>query len=93
MAGVYGLEIQIEGKRFTRGAPLALLRPILFERVKSEWEATIRGRPGFLIEDKGHTIALHAAAAPAPEADRVVTAARVALAEWLPAQEFVVLRA
>jgi trehalose 6-phosphate phosphatase len=74
LAGTYGIEVQIGGEIVVRGSALAELRPHV-EHVMTEWLALVDGRTGFLIEDKGLAVALHARWADADEAERVLPAA------------------
>ncbi len=87
LAGTYGLEIQIAGDRRVRGPAWDCVRPTI-ARVKSEWERQFGAHPGCAIEDKGLSVALHADGVDPGEAAGLMQAARLALAEWLPAQDF-----
>ena len=88
LAGVYGLEIQINGEHLSRAAPLPQVRPVL-EHLKSRWEQMIAGRAGCWVEDKGLAVALHADGAAPAESARLMQAARSDAAGWLAAKDFV----
>ncbi len=75
LAGVYGAEILMDGKLIVRGASVRESLPMLVE-VKKEWSRLIHGRDGFMLEDKGRALALHARWAETDEADSVLTSAR-----------------
>jgi len=90
LAGTYGVEIQRDGKVMTRGVDAFQIRPIV-EQVKSEWGRLTDGRDGFLLEDKGLAIALHARWAEPAEAGLVLETARAAAMLLLPAQDFRIL--
>lgn len=90
LAGTYGLEIQRGGKIMARGADPTQIRPII-EQVKSEWERLTTGRGGFLLEDKGLAIALHARWAEPVEAGLVLETARAAAKLLLPSAQFRIL--
>jgi trehalose-phosphatase len=87
LAGIYGLEVQIEGNKLERGPASARLRPII-ARVKLDWERKVGARPGCAIEDKGLSVALHADGVDPVEAAGLMQAGRQAVADWLPAKEF-----
>jgi len=91
LAGTYGVEIQRDGKVMTRGVDAFQIRPIV-EQVKSEWGRLTDGRDGFLLEDKGLAIALHARWAEPAEAGLVLETARAAAMLVLPADNFRILR-
>jgi trehalose 6-phosphate phosphatase len=87
LAGTYGVEIQRNGKIMTRDVDPARIRPVV-EQVRSEWERLTSGRSGFLLEDKGLAIALHARWAEPVEAGLVLETARAAAMLLLPADNF-----
>jgi trehalose 6-phosphate phosphatase len=90
LAGLYGLEIQLEGQRINRGEPPERVRPVL-EQLKARWTRLIAGRSGFWIEDKGLGVALHASGAEPAEARDLVRTAREAAAGWLYLKNFLIL--
>jgi len=90
LAGTYGVEIQRDGKIMARDVDAARIRPIV-EQVKSEWGRLTDGRDGFLLEDKGLAIALHARWAEPAEAGLVLETARAAAMLVLPADNFRIL--
>lgn len=75
LAGTYGAEIKLPGKKTILRADLSLLRPTI-EQVKAAWSALIAGCTGFVLEDKGLAIALHARFAEPADADSVLPRAR-----------------
>jgi trehalose 6-phosphate phosphatase len=90
LAGTYGVEIQRRGNTLVRGADRTQIRPIL-EQVKAKWERLTNGHRGFLLEDKGLALALHARWAEPAEAGAVLEAARAAAQAMLPAGGFRIL--
>lgn len=90
LAGTYGMEVQWEGKVMTRGVSLAQIRPVIAQ-VKTEWEGLTDKRSGFLLEDKGLAIALHARWADPTEADTVLNAARVTATQMISSDYFRIL--
>ena len=87
LAGTYGVEIWRKGKVTMRGVDTNQIRPVI-ERIKSEWEHVIGRRKGFLLEDKGLAIALHARWAKDAEADLVLETARDLAFLLLPSSHF-----
>lgn len=77
LAGTYGLEVQIADKVIRRGVAPQIIRPAVVQ-IKARWAEIVEGRTGFLIEDKGLAIALHARWADADDADHVLRRARAA---------------
>ncbi len=59
LAGTYGLELQ-RGDGVSAGQAPEQIRPII-ARIQASWRELIDGRDGFLLEDKGLAVALHAA--------------------------------
>lgn len=58
-AGLYGVEIDIPGEGIVTRARAETVRRVI-EQVRDEWALLVRGRQGFLVEDKGMAVALHA---------------------------------
>jgi trehalose 6-phosphate phosphatase len=59
LAGTYGVEMQLpDGERLERIA-LDQVRPTL-DQIKPRWAHLIAGQPGYFLEDKGWSLALHA---------------------------------
>lgn len=58
-AGVHGSEYRLPG-----GERVRLPVPAALPEIKRELEAFVAGRPGLLLEDKGHALALHYRLAP-----------------------------
>ncbi|WP_376792471.1 trehalose-phosphatase [Thermoflexus sp.] len=90
LAGTYGVEIRRGGRTIVRGADPAQVRHVV-EQVKAEWECLTWGRSGFLLEDKGLAIALHARWAEPAEADLVLEAARAVVMPLLLPHHFRIL--
>ncbi len=87
LAGTYGIELQTpEGERINRVEHNAV-RPAL-DALKPRWLHLIADREGFLLEDKGWALALHARFADDDEAERVLTAARSMATEAAPSRLF-----
>jgi trehalose 6-phosphate phosphatase len=84
LAGLYGGEVLLPGEmtptlRAPRDARLVA------DQTRSIWQALVDGRKGFLVEDKGLAVALHARFAEAAEAEAVLAAARSVAERLLPA--------
>ncbi len=91
LAGTYGVELQTpDGEVLQRAEPI-VIRPAL-ERLKPIWQQIISDRAGFLIEDKGWTLALHARFAHEVVARQVLSAAYASLVELAATGEFRVLQ-
>lgn len=75
LAGTYGIEVLTPSGKTIDRADFFTLRPIL-ETIKPHWAQLIRGRDGFLLEDKGWTLAIHARFADDREAEWILTQAR-----------------
>jgi trehalose 6-phosphate phosphatase len=75
LAGTYGVELRTsEGKRINR-VEYDTVRPAL-DALKPRWLRLIADREGFLLEDKGWALALHARFADDEETEEVLAAAR-----------------
>jgi trehalose-phosphatase len=95
LAGTYGLELQTPaydgpGRRIDR-LDYGTIRPVL-EAIKPRWAELIaagggRARPGFYLEDKGWSLAIHARFADPGETEEVLVAARRFAAETIQAYE------
>ena len=87
LAGTYGIELQTpEGERINR-VEHGAIRPAL-NTLKPRWLRLIADREGFLLEDKGWALALHARFANDEEAERVLVAARSMATEVAPLRVF-----
>ena len=76
LAGTYGIEIQLPASgAITRVEPIHI-RPKI-AKIKSAWRKLIAKRSGFLLEDKGLSIALHARFADPQERAVVIPSAEV----------------
>ncbi|MFQ6014604.1 MAG: trehalose-phosphatase [Anaerolineae bacterium] len=75
LAGTYGIELRTpEGERINR-VEYDAIRPAL-DALKPRWLRLIARREGFLLEDKGWALALHARFADDNEAEEVLAGAR-----------------
>ncbi len=75
LAGTYGVELQTpKGEQLER-LDYRLIRPAL-ENVKLTWHNLIGNHPGFYLEDKGWSLAIHARYAADQEAEETLSAAR-----------------
>jgi trehalose-phosphatase len=83
MAGVYGLEMQPPTGGMIYRENLGRIRPTL-EQIKPGWEDLISGKPGFFLEDKSWTLAIHADKADPSTAARVLLNAHRIAEEALP---------
>src|SRR6266508_2074644 len=81
LAGIYGAEIQKQNEIITRGIAEDRSYPTVVQ-IRNEWSRLIKERAGFLLEDKGITVALHARWAEANEAERVLKSARRIANKW-----------
>ncbi len=80
LAGVYGSQIQSpDGGLFHRVDPEVTRRTV--GQVKTIWEELIQGRSGFMIEDKGISVAMHSRQADREEAAAVEARAQAVAAE------------
>lgn len=84
LAGLYGGEVLFPGQmaptlRAPRDARLVA------DETRVAWQAVVAGRSGFLVEDKGLSVALHARFAVAGEAEAVLAQARSVAENLLPA--------
>lgn len=87
LAGTYGIELQTpEGERINR-VEHGAIRPAL-NTLKPRWLRLIADREGFLLEDKGWALALHARFADDKEVERVLAAARSMATEVVPSRLF-----
>jgi trehalose 6-phosphate phosphatase len=90
LAGIYGIEIQMPDQSVVIRSDPPRLRPVL-EQVKSAWAQLVAERPGFLLEDKGLAVALHARFAGLSDADFVLPQAQSAAAHVISPAQFRVL--
>lgn len=74
LAGTYGVELYTPDGKLLQRAERSTIRPGL-EQLKSIWQQIIARQPGFFLEDKGWTLALHARFADEAEADQVLAGA------------------
>jgi trehalose 6-phosphate phosphatase len=76
LAGLYGVEMQMADGRPLLREPLGDGNENTIAQVRERWRKLSDGLAGFLIEDKGQAVALHARWAEQAQADRVLAAAR-----------------
>ncbi len=80
LAGLYGVEIEMPGQGITRRVDPAGVRKIV-EDVKAAWGQLIYGRSGYLVEDKGMSVALHSRLADPSEAGEILPQAQAVLSD------------
>ncbi len=91
LAGTYGVEVQTPGGDILRRAEWKAIRPAL-EQLKPFWQQLIADRTGFLLEDKGWALALHARFADDDEAAQVLRAAGTSTVMLVSSGEFRLLQ-
>ncbi len=84
-AGLYGVEIQTPGNKIIQRVQVPEHQQTI-DRVKQAWQQLIQGRDGFLLEDKGLSVALHSRLATLSDAEYVLPRAEDALAGISPDQ-------
>jgi len=90
LAGTYGIEIQMPGQGVVMRAEPTRVRPII-EQVKLAWTQLVAGCSGFVLEDKGLAVALHASLADPRDVDSVLPQARLAAARIIAPDRFRIL--
>jgi trehalose 6-phosphate phosphatase len=89
-AGTYGIEYQTwQGER-VRLLDFETERPFL-DQVKKQWMEIIHGRPGYYLEDKGYSLAIHARTAPEEEARLALAEARRAVSQAIQKDTYHIL--
>jgi trehalose 6-phosphate phosphatase len=89
-AGLYGVEMQMRDTSLVR-EPLRDGNREVIARVRDKWARLSDGLAGFLLEDKGQALALHARWAEASQAQRVLRAARDAATDLVDFHSFPLL--
>lgn len=80
LAGLYGVEIEMPGEGITRRVdPIGVRR--IVEDVKAAWGKLVDGHTGYLVEDKGMSVALHSRLADPTDAGELIPQAQALLAE------------
>ncbi|MFZ6029978.1 MAG: trehalose-phosphatase [Chloroflexota bacterium] len=74
LAGTYGVELASPAGERIHRLDYARMRPPLAQ-LKREWEHLTRNRPGFYLEDKGWSLAIHARFASEHDAGEIFAAA------------------
>ncbi len=87
LAGLYGVETQMPDASVQRYIEPAELRSTI-EKVKTAWTDLVRGRAGFLVEDKGSAVALHARFAAEADAEEVLPQAQSIASRLMRAGHF-----
>ena len=82
LAGTYGIELQTPDGKLVRRLRLEQIRPTL-ERIKETWDAVLKGKPGFYLEEKNWALAIHAKFAETSLAEKTIAAARNAWQELI----------
>ncbi len=85
LAGLYGIEIEMPGQGVTRRVDPAGVRKVV-EDVKAAWGRLIDGRRGYLVEDKGMSVALHSRLADPSEAGEILPQAQAVLSDKASAE-------
>jgi trehalose-phosphatase len=75
LAGTYGIELQTPTGEQINRLEKDTIRPTL-DTLKPRWLQLIAGRPGFFLEDKGWSLALHARFVDEDEAEQALAVAR-----------------
>ena len=75
LAGTYGIELLMPGGERVERLDYCAIRPTL-EGLKGEWHRLIGDHPGFYLEDKGWSLAIHARFAGDQEAAEILSAGR-----------------
>jgi trehalose 6-phosphate phosphatase len=89
LAGLYGVEIEIPEQGVIRRAQAETVNAVL-EQVRDAWAQLIRDHSGFLLEDKGLSVALHSRLADPSEAAAILPKAQAVLTE-IASKEFRIL--
>ena len=87
LAGIYGAEIQTPDNAVLTRIETTPIRPTI-EKIKSIWMHLVAGKNGFLVEDKGLAVALHARFATQQDADAVLARAQEQVSEIVNAKHF-----
>jgi trehalose-phosphatase len=75
LGGTYGIEILTAQGIHIERLDFQIVRPTL-DLIKPLWENLIKEEPGFYLEDKGWSLALHARGAKSETANQIITLAR-----------------
>lgn len=86
LAGTYGIEIFTAQGNYIDRIDYQIVRPTL-DLIKPLWENLIKEEPGFYLEDKGWSIALHARDAKSETANQIITLARTCIQSALAQTE------
>lgn len=82
IGGTYGIEMQLPDGSEQSILPFESVRPLL-EKLLPRWQSLIEGRPGFYLEDKGWSLAIHGRFAD-PHESRLLMAEASSEAQKLP---------
>lgn len=89
-AGLYGVEMRMGDNTIIRQPARDATRDTLTQ-LRNGWVKLAGGLPGFLLEDKGQALALHARWADPQQAEHVLAAARDVATDLIDAQAFRIL--
>ena len=87
LGGVYGLEVQTPDQEIIQRAEYQYVRQFI-DRLKLLWEGIVVSRPGFYLEDKDWSLALHTPVDGSADIDQVLSAAQQAAGDVLPVNQF-----
>ncbi len=85
LGGTYGLDFQTPAGEIRHRVDARAIAPAI-ESVKARWRQIVAGLPGFILEDKGLAVALHARFAAEVDAEQVLALARHDAAAHLSTQ-------
>jgi trehalose 6-phosphate phosphatase len=74
LAGTYGIELQTPQGEHIQRESYGMVRPQL-EKLKPQWERLIEAYPGFYLEDKGWSLAIHGRFAPPDKVEQILSQA------------------
>ncbi len=89
LGGLYGVEMQIGERTLMRGAGDGARDRL--DHIREGWRKLSAGLQGFLVEDKGQAVALHARWADAEQAGHVLAAARSMAVDLIDDESFRIL--
>jgi trehalose 6-phosphate phosphatase len=87
MGGTYGIEMQLPDGSEQSILSFESVRPLL-EKLLPRWQSIIEGRPGFYLEDKGWTLAIHGRFADPHESRLLMAEAYAEAQNLLPGDTF-----
>lgn len=90
LAGTYGVELLMPGDEVIHRLNYKGVRPIL-DTIKPQWQAQIRSKNGFYLEDKGWSLAIHGRFADEDKVEEILKEARKIALEAIDADQFHIL--